>query len=154
MANSGSDRTGDETPPAPSPGEPRTETESHYRVADEKSYGNMSDQHWSKTRGVRNAEALDYYRDRSKAPGVEGGGEARNYYCMECDGVIPWDDFEGDACPHCGAEIEGSARRYFNWVEIDRTPKSDRTAMAIALGILLLVIGLVAGLAFWLLRDS
>ena len=126
---------------------------SHYREADEKSYGNMSEQHWSKTRGERNAEALDYYRDRSKAPGVEGGGEARNYYCMDCDGVIPWDDFQGDKCPHCGAGIEGSARRYFNWVEIDRTPGSDRAAMAIALGLVLLAIAIVVALGFWLLRG-
>ena len=35
-----------------------------------KSYGNMGDHHWSRTRGERNAEALDYYRERSKAPGV------------------------------------------------------------------------------------
>ncbi len=125
---------------------------SHYREAEEKSYGNMSDQHWSKTRGERNADAIDYYRDRSQAPGVEGGGEARNYYCMECDGVIPWDDFQGDACPHCGAAIEGSARRYFNWVEIDRTPKSDYTAMAIAVGLLVTALGLAAAAAYWIFR--
>ncbi|MFT6832183.1 MAG: hypothetical protein ACJAZN_002352 [Planctomycetota bacterium] len=125
---------------------------SHYREADEKSYGNMSDRHWSKTRGERNADAIDYYRDRSHAPGVEEGGEARNYYCMECDGVIPWDDFKGDACPHCGAAIEGSARRYFNWVEIDRTPKSDRTATLIAAGIVTLVLVVVLTVAYWIFR--
>ncbi len=155
MANSGSERKGDEPSQqdAPSGQDPKSERHRHYKVADEKSYGNMSDQHWSKTRGDRNSEALDYYRDRSKAPGVEGGGEARNYYCMECDGVIPWDDFEGDKCPHCGAEIEGSARRYFNWVEIDRTPKSDRMAMVIAVGIVLVVLGLLTGIAIWLFSE-
>ena len=109
-----------------------------------KSFGNMSEHHWSKTRGARNAEAIDYYRQRSKAPGVADGGDARNFYCMECDGVIPWDDFEGDACPHCHAPIEGSARRYFNWVEIDRVPGPDRTAMLLATGIAVVVLAAVA----------
>lgn len=104
------------------------------------SYGNMSENHWSRTRGERNKEAIDYYRERSQAPGVAEGGEARNFYCMECDGVIPWDDFQAGSCPHCGAKIEGSARRYFNWVEIDRTPTTDRTAMLLAAGILLAVL--------------
>ena len=115
-----------------------------------KSYGNMSDHHWSKTRGERNADAIRYYQDRSKAPGVAEGGDARNFYCMECDGVIPWDDFQGDSCPHCGAEIEGSARRYFSWVEVDRTPGSDRTAMAIAVGIVALGLLLVGGALYWI----
>lgn len=94
----------------------------------------MSERHWSKTRGERNREALDYYRGRNDAPGVAEGGEARNSYCMECDGVIPWDGFEGGACPHCGAPIDGNTRRYFNWVEIDRPPESDRLALALVLG--------------------
>lgn len=118
----------------------------------EKSYGNMSEHHWSKTRGERNAEAIDYYRDRSKAPGVAEGGDARNFYCMECDGVIPWDDFEGDACPHCGAEIEGNTRRYFNWVEIDRTPETDKAALAIVVGGVLVILALVVGLIVLVLR--
>ena len=111
-----------------------------------KSYGNMSDDHWSRTREAVNAEALDYYRERNGAPGVEGGGEARNFYCMECDGVIPWDDFEGERCPHCGAAIEGSARRYFNWVEIDRVPARDRTALLLAAGFVLALVAAAAGL--------
>ncbi len=78
-----------------------------------KSYGNMSDQHWSKTRGERNAEAIDYYRQRSRAPGVKEGGEARNFYCMECDGVVPH-DHEQATCPHCGAPLEGQVKRYFD----------------------------------------
>jgi len=113
-----------------------------------KSYGNMSDDHWSRTRDAVNAEALDYYRQRNHAPGVEGGGEARNFYCMECDGVVPWDDFQGDRCPHCGAAIEGAARRYFNWVEIDRVPARDRTALLLAGGLVLVLVA--AGLALLL----
>lgn len=109
-------------------------------MTSEKSYGNMSENHWSKTRGERNREALEYYRERSQAPGVAEGGEARNSYCMECDGVIPWDGFEGGACPHCGAPIDGSVRRYFNWVEIDRPPGADRTALLIALSVIALVL--------------
>ncbi|MCP3916549.1 MAG: hypothetical protein GY711_13415 [bacterium] len=93
-----------------------------------KSYGNMSEHHWSKTRGERNKEALDYYRERSKAPGVEEGGGPRNFYCMECDGVVPH-DHDGAGCPHCGAKLEGMSKRYFNWVEIDQPPKSDFLAL-------------------------
>ena len=110
---------------------------------DQPSYGNMSERHWSRTRGERNREAIDYYRERSQAPGVAEGGEARNFFCMECDGVIPWDDFKGDACPHCGAKIDGSVRRYFNWVEIDRTPQADRTAALLATGIVVLVLAVL-----------
>lgn len=103
----------------------------------------MSDHHWSRTRGERNREAIDYYRERSQAPGVAEGGEARNSYCMECDGVIPWDDFQGEECPHCGASLEGSVRRYFNWVEIDRTPTADRTAALLATLIVVAVLGVI-----------
>lgn len=93
-----------------------------------KSYGNMSDDHWSRTRGERNREAIDYYRERSRAPGVAEGGEARNFYCMECDGVVPF-DHEEDTCPHCGAGIAGRTRRYFNWVEIDQPGEGDFKAL-------------------------
>ena len=89
-----------------------------------KSYGNMSPEHWSKTRGERNAEAIDYYRERSQAPGVAEGGGPRNFYCMECDGVIPTDPPLA-VCPHCNAKVQGQTRRYFNWVEIDEPPDSD-----------------------------
>lgn len=116
------------------------------------SYGNMSEHHWSRTRGERNAEAIEYYRERSRAPGVAEGGEARNSYCMECDGVIPWDDFRGTACPHCGAPIEGNTRRYFNWVEIDRPPGADRTAALLAVGLVVLAVGAVAGVVALLVR--
>ena len=83
-----------------------------------KSFGNMSDAHWSRARAGSNAEAIEYYRQRSLAPGVEAGGSERNCYCMECDGVIPIER-SVEACPHCGASLEGMARRYFNWVEIN-----------------------------------
>ena len=106
----------------------------------------MSDAHWSRARRDRNQEAIGYYRERSRAPGVAEGGAERNFYCMECDGVVPWDDFKGDQCPHCGAAIEGSARRYFNWVEIDRVPPRDRTALALAVGLVLIILALLVGL--------
>ncbi len=88
----------------------------------------MSDDHWSKTRGERNAEAIDYYRERSQAPGVAGGGGPRNFYCMDCDGVIPTEP-PAKKCPHCGVEVTGTTRRYFNWVEIDTPPDSDWKAL-------------------------
>ena len=111
-----------------------------------KSYGNMSEHHWSKTRGERNKEAIDYYRERSKAPGVAEGGEARNFYCMACDGVVPF-DHEEEGCPHCGEPIEGRTRRYFNWVEIDEAPSSDLKAlMPYFLGALVIFVLVVWGL--------
>lgn len=97
---------------------------SNYGEPEHKSYGNMDEHHWSKTRGERNKDAIDYYRERSQAPGVAEGGEARNFYCMACDGVVPF-DHEGETCPHCDEKIEGRTRRYFNWVEIDEAPPSD-----------------------------
>jgi len=93
-----------------------------------KSYGNISDRHWTRSRKDSNQEALDYYRERSHAPGVAEGGGPRNFYCMECDGVIPA-EHEGDTCPHCDASLEGVTRRYFNWVEIDEPPRSDLAAL-------------------------
>ena len=62
------------------------------------SFGNMSEQHWSRARADSNQEALEYYRQRSKAPGVAEGGAARNFYCMHCDGVIPHDT-QAEVCP-------------------------------------------------------
>jgi hypothetical protein len=113
-----------------------------------KSYGGAVDEnHWSKGRDARNAEALDYYRDRSHAPGVAEGGGPRNCYCMECDGVVPLDG-DPERCPHCGASLAGGARRYFNWVEIDRPVESDARALlpfaAAGLGLLVVVAVLVA----------
>jgi hypothetical protein len=111
-----------------------------------KSYGNIDEHHWTRSRKASNQEALDYYRERSHAPGVAEGGGPRNFYCMQCDGVIPTDQ-EGAACPHCGVSLEGVARRYFNWVEIDQPPSSDLRALLPVAAALLVVL---AGLA-WLL---
>ena len=55
---------------------------------EEKGTAPLGEDHWSKARAGENQEALDYYRERSKAPGVEAGGGLRNHYCFECDGVI------------------------------------------------------------------
>ena len=93
-----------------------------------KSFGNIDDDHWTRTRKDANAEDIEYLRERSKAPGVAEGGEARNFYCMECEGVIPF-EYGESSCPHCGAEVQGTARRYFNWVEIDTPPESDFAAL-------------------------
>ncbi len=93
-------------------------------------------------RAELNREAIDYYRRRSRAPGVREGGAERNFYCMRCDGVIPF-DHDATACPHCGAPIEGRARRYFNWVEIDELPRSDLAALLPLLIPLLLVLAVL-----------
>jgi hypothetical protein len=113
-----------------------------------KSFGPMSEHHWSRARAGANAEALEYYRQRSRAPGVAEGGAPRNYYCMECDGVIPF-EFAGTACPHCGASLDGAAKRYFNWVEINEPARSDFKALLPFLigGALILV--LVLAFVLW-----
>jgi hypothetical protein len=117
---------------------------------DAKSFGNMSDRHWSRSRAGMNQEALDYYRERSHAPGVEEGGGPRNFYCMRCDGVIAHDQ-KGTTCPHCGESTAGVARRYFNWVELDQPVKSDlRALLPFAAGGAALII-LLAALLVWLL---
>jgi hypothetical protein len=111
-----------------------------------KSYGNISDRHWSRSRSEANREALEYYRSRSRAPGVREGGAERNFYCMACDGVIPHDGAAA-ACPHCGEPLDEAVRRYFNWVEVDRRTKSDFRAV-----LPLLLAGLaVAGVLTWVL---
>jgi hypothetical protein len=114
------------------------------------SYGNMSPAHWSRARAGSNAEALEYYRRRSHAPGVAEGGGARNFYCMECDGVI--DEAAGHVrCPHCSAELAGMARRYFNWVEIAEPPASDlRALLPFLLGGTALLFAVVLALVLWL----
>ncbi len=96
-----------------------------------------SDDHWSRSRAGMNQEALDYYRERSKAPGVAEGGAERNHYCMACNGVIPlaYDSRDPAAgapehCPHCGVELDARVRAMFNWVEIDQVPDSDLRALA------------------------
>lgn len=118
------------------------------RARPEKSFGNISPKHWSRARAGMNEEALDYYRSRSKAPGVAEGGSERNFYCMECDGVIPFDQGAG-RCPHCGAELAGGARRFFNWVELDSPPRGDARALLSIAGAVLLLLAL---LVFLLVR--
>ncbi len=113
----------------------------------------MGDHHWSRARDGSNREALDYYRERSKAPGVAEGGGARNMYCMHCDGVIPL-GADLVVCPHCARPLEGDVKRYFNWVEIDRAPSSDMRAlwpMFAAIVGALIVLGV---LAWWLLSRG
>ncbi len=113
----------------------------------------MSDRHWSRTREGTNAEAVDYYRERSHAPGVAEGGGARNMYCMQCDGVIPLG--EGLAnCPHCAAPLEGDVKRYFNWVEIDRAPSSDMRALWPIFLAVLVAIGGIVWLLVWIVNRG
>ena len=119
-----------------------------------KSYGNMSEHHWTKTRGERNAEALEYYRERSRAPGVAEWDGPRAHYCMSCNGVLPLEyDRREPAqelghCPHCGAELDRRVRAMFNWVETDQVPDSDLKALwpllVVALGLVVLVLWLLA----------
>jgi hypothetical protein len=111
-----------------------------------KSFGNMSEAHWSKARKDANPEAMEYLRERSHAPGVAEGGGSRNFYCMQCDGVIPHDGGPRETCPHCGATLDESVKRYFNWVEMNDPPKSDlRALVPFFLGALVIV-----GLVGWL----
>ncbi len=112
------------------------------------SFGNVSEHHWSRAREGTNSEAMAYYRQRSKAPGVAEGGSERNFYCMECDGVISH-DHSTPVSPHCGASLEGASRRYFNWVEIDKAPSGDagpllRRALLVGGGVTLLALALWA----------
>jgi hypothetical protein len=114
--------------------------------SDEKSFGNIGPKHWTRARAGENAEAMDYYRERSKAPGVASGGGPRNFYCMRCDGVIPH-DHGGASCPHCGEPLDENAKRYFNRVEINEPAKSDFMALLptlIGAAVVLLVVGLLA----------
>ncbi|MDZ4773714.1 MAG: hypothetical protein SGI72_11340 [Planctomycetota bacterium] len=118
-------------------------------AAPKKSFGNMGPDHWSRAREGENEEAIAYYRERSKAPGVAEGGAERNHYCMRCDGVIPF-DLTLTHCPHCKAPIEVGIKRYFNWVEMNEPPKSDVTALLVfgaGVGALIVLVGL--GLWWW-----
>lgn len=125
---------------------------------DRKSYGNISEHHWSRARAGTNEEAIEHLRERSRAPGVAEGGAARNHYCMECHGVLPLEydqrapaeDETSQTCPHCGAELDPRVRAMFNWVEIDQPPNSDLHALLPILGLgLLALLGIVMGLYFW-----
>jgi len=112
-----------------------------------KSFGNMSEAHWSRARKDSNPEAMEYLRERSHAPGVKEGGSDRNFYCMQCAGVIPYAP-PRETCPHCGASLDESVKRYFNWVEMNDPPKSDaRALLPVFLGALL-ILGLVAWLVW------
>jgi len=114
------------------------------------SWGNISEHHWSRARRDANQEALEYYRARSRAPGVAEGGAERNFYCMECDGVIPHSP-PVERCPHCDAPLDDSVRRYFNWVEIDRPVESDlRALLPLLVAAVLVLGGLLLGLVAWL----
>lgn len=108
----------------------------------------MGPDHWSRARAGQNAEAREYYQSRSKAPGVEQGGSSRNFYCMHCDGVIPFDGAP-ESCPHCGRAIDGEARRYFNWVEINEPATGDFRALLPVLIGAAVVLALAAVAALW-----
>jgi len=70
-------------------------------------------------------------------------------YCMHCDGVIPLGK-PIEVCPHCGKELEGDVKRYFNWVEIDRAPPSDLRSLLVPIGLVLVGIAAVVVLVWWL----
>jgi hypothetical protein len=116
----------------------------------------LPDDHWSRNRSERNHEALEYLREKSRAPGVAEGGAERNQYCMQCGGVLPLayvssqpaDRAHPATCPHCGAEVHPTVRAMFNWVEIDQVPRGDFAALAPWLFGAVLLVG--AALAFWL----
>ena len=58
---------------------------------------------------------------------------------------------ESLTCPHCGADLAGKTRRYFNWVEIDQPPKSDLAVLLPWLAGALAVVIVLGWLAFrWL----
>jgi hypothetical protein len=112
----------------------------------------MSDRHWSRARAGANQEAIEHLRRRSQAPGVAEGGGARNHYCLECKGVIPFSKPPPEHCPHCGVALDEHVRAMFNWVEIDEAPKGDAAALARLALIGLAVLAAVAAGAFWVLR--
>lgn len=117
------------------------------------SWGNISERHWSRARRGKNHEQLEYYRERSRAPGVAEGGADRNFYCMECDGVIPFDGAP-ERCPHCGAAVDENVKRYFNWVEIAEPGGSDARALLPFFAAGLALLAAVVALAWWWLGGS
>lgn len=113
------------------------------------SWGNISEDHWSVARRDDNVEALEYYRERSKAPGVAEGGGSRNFYCMSCDGVIPHEP-PVTHCPHCGVLLDEKIKRYFNWVEMNEPAESDlRALLPVLVPAALIALAGVAGLLWW-----
>ena len=128
-------------------------------VEEQPSWGNISERHWSRARKGENSEAIEHYRERSRAPGVAAGGGPRNHYCMSCKGVIPLEyDQRMPAsgppshCPHCGVELDPRVREMFNWVEIDQVPAGDPGALlTVALGGLTLLV-IAAICVWWVLR--
>ena len=145
--------TGEATrPPADYVGREQARTLEQARQGGEpeaKSFGNISDAHWSRARAGANQEALEYYRRRSQAPGVKEGGGARNFYCMECDGVVP-EEPGLERCPHCKASLAGMARRYFNWVEINEPARGDAATVLKPILAVLLGLLLAAAALWWL----
>jgi len=118
-----------------------------------KSFGPISDAHWSKKRAGSNRDAIEYMRDRSHAPGVADGGGARNVYCMGCQGVIPFDGSrKPEVCPHCGVALDEHVQAMFNWVEIDDAPTGDFAALVRVAAIGLAVLTALGVLAWWILR--
>ena len=117
------------------------------------SWGNISERHWSRARKGAHREQLEYYRERSRAPGVAAGGAERNFYCMECDGVIPFDG-EPERCPHCGVALDENVKRYFNWVEIAEPGGSDARALLPLFALGLLAVVAAAALAWWWLGGG
>lgn len=139
-------------------GEERAGTDPPHGEKPAHSWGNVGEHHWSRARRGMNEEALEYYRERSRAPGVAEGGSHRNHYCLSCNGVIPLEydqrrpaSRERQTCPHCGAELEGNVRAMFNWVETDQVPASDvRALLPILIGLSVLVVA-AAVLLIWML---
>ncbi|MFT5286832.1 MAG: hypothetical protein ACI8TQ_003005 [Planctomycetota bacterium] len=150
----------DKTPPASDPEKlnPKPEDFNYYTerpLKSDHSWGDMTDEHWSKTRGDRNDEVFEYLRSRGEAPGVESGGATRNHYCMKCDGIIPLSYFQMQPadkverhCPHCGVKLDNRIHRMFNWVEIDQPHDSDLKAFLVP--ILVIATICLGGLIWWL----
>ena len=132
-------------------GEPAYDPE---RARSEKSFGNISERHWSRARKDLHEQELAFLRERSRAPGVAEGGADRNMYCMECPGVIPLqydqrapaDRTRVEHCPHCGAKLDANVRMMFNWVEMDQPPDSDAMAiLPFAVGLVVILMLLFLG---------
>ncbi len=149
--------SGKPSPADPEKQNPKPEDFEYYTerpLKSDHSWGEMSDEHWSRTRGDRNDEVIEYYRSRGEAPGVESGGAVRNHYCMKCDGIIPLSYFqmrpadnEERHCPHCGVKLDQRIHRMFNWVEIDQPPGSD---LKVLMPVIIVAVVVLAALAWWL----